>query len=468
MAKTFDVIVIGAGPGGYVAAIRAAQLGMEVAVVEKRSSLGGTCLNVGCIPSKALLDSSEHYHQTVHGLKVHGIEVGEVKLNFDQMMKRKEDVVSQTVQGINYLFKKNEITRFEGTARFEDAYNLVIENGEKTEKIGADHIIIATGSEPTELPFAKFDEKRILSSTGALSLKKVPKKMIVIGGGYIGLEMGSVFARLGTDVQVVEVLDTITPVMDRELSKTLEKSLKKLGFTFHLKTKVTEVKAQSRNAKVTVENAKGESSSMTADVVLVAVGRRPYTAGLDLEKAGIELDDRGFVKVDDEYRTTAESVFAIGDVIQRGPMLAHKAEDEGVAVAELIDGQQPEINYDAIPGVIFTWPEVASVGQTEEQLKEDDVAYRVGKFPFKASGRARAAEEVEGFVKVLAAEEDDRILGVHMIGARCADLIAEAVVAMEFYATAEDIGRICHAHPTFAEPIKEAALMATADRALHI
>ncbi len=468
MAKAYNVIVVGAGPGGYVAAIRAAQLGYTVAVVEKRKELGGTCLNVGCIPSKALLESSEHYYRTKHELAVHGIDVEGVTLRFDVMQARREKVVAQTVEGIRYLFKKHKIEHLIGHGSFVDGETIEVTGDSGTELVTADHIILATGSEPVALPFAPFDEQRILSSTGALALTEVPKRLVVIGGGYIGLEMGSVYARLGCDVHVVELLDSIVPLMDKELSATLLKVLKKQGMSFHLSTKVTGIESSEEGVQVHTEGAKVTASTLAADCVLVAVGRKPLTTGLKLEAAGVVVDGRGFIEVDDRLRTSNPRVWAIGDVIRRGPMLAHKAEEEAVAVCERIDKQQPHVNYETIPGVIYTWPEVASVGKSEEELKAEGTAYKIGKFPFKASGRARAAEETEGFVKVLAAEADDRILGVHMIGPRCSDLIAEAVVAMEFCASAEDIARIVHAHPTFAEPFKEAALMATANRPIHL
>ena len=469
MANTFDLIVIGAGPGGYVAAIRAAQLGMDVAVVEKRPALGGTCLNVGCIPSKALLESSEHYHRAAHQFEVHGIKVGKLELDYAAMAARKDKVVSQTVDGINYLFKKNKITSVFGTASFVDEETICVtkDDGSK-ETLIADNVIIATGSEPTELPFAKFDEEVILSSTGALALTEVPESMVVIGGGVIGLELGSVFARLGCKVSVVEFMDRITPGMDKELSQNLQRVLKKLGMSFSLSTKVTKVTGTEKGVAIEVENKKGKASTIEADRVLVSVGRRPYTTGLNLEAAGIKVDQRGFIEVDDHLETSAKGIYAIGDVIAKGPMLAHKAEEEGVMVVEALDGQKPHMDYNLIPGVIYTWPEVASVGKTEEQLVEEGIVYKTGKFPFRASGRARAGEETDGFVKVLADGETDEILGIHMIGPRCADLIAEAVVAMEFKASAEDIARICHAHPTYAEPIKEAAMAATGSRAIHI
>ena len=468
MSKQYDLIVIGAGPGGYVAAIRAAQLGLKVALVEKRSTLGGTCLNVGCIPSKALLESSEHYHQACHSLQVHGVEVGAVVLNFAQMQARKTRVVEQTVDGIDYLIKKHKIDRLLGTGSLADSHTVCVTGPDGTTRHSTDYIILATGSEPMALPFAPFDEQRVLSSTGALALTAVPLELIIIGGGVIGLEIGSIYARLGTQVRVIELLDGIVPLLDREVAKNLDKVLRKLNFKFHLGTKVTGVEVTAKGVQIATTDKKGKAESFSADHVLVAVGRRPYTAGLGLKEAGVTLDERGFVQVNERLQSSVRHIYAIGDVNRQGAMLAHRAEEEGVAAAEFIVGQHPEVNYDCIPGVIYTWPEVATVGKSEEQLKEAGIAYKVGKFPFRASGRARAAEEVEGFVKVLADAQSDRILGVHMIGPRCSDLIAEAVVAMEFGAAAEDLARICHAHPTFAEPIKEAALMAFENRPIHI
>ena len=464
----FDLIVIGAGPGGYVAGIRAAQLGMKVAVVERYNSLGGTCLNVGCIPSKALLDSSELYHLAAEKFKLHGINTGKLSIDFKQMLKRKDDVISSTVAGIDYLFNKNKVTRLLGHASFVDKNTISIkgEDGKDTQ-YKADKFIIATGSKPVELPFMKYDGKSIISSTHALNLEKVPKHLIIVGGGVIGLELGSVYGRLGSKVTVIEFMDRILPTMDKELGKTLQRSLKKLNFEFHLSTKVKDAQVKARQVTVTAENKKGEDIVFSGDHVLVSVGRRPYTDSLNIEAAGIELSDRGFVKVNDNLQTTSENIYAIGDVIG-GMMLAHKAEEEGIYAVEHMAEEIPHLNYDTIPGVVYTWPEVASVGKTEEELKEAGQKYKVGKFPFKASGRARAAEETEGFIKVLADPENDEILGVHMLGPRCSDIIAEAVLAMEYKASAEDIATIVHAHPTFTEAFKEASLMATADRALHI
>ena len=465
---SFDVIVIGSGPGGYVAAIRAAQLGKKTALIEKYNALGGTCLNVGCIPSKALLDSSEHYHQAVHQFGEHGIETGGLKLNFKQMIHRKSEVVSQTVAGIDFLMKKNNITVFNGLGSFVDSKTVQITpaKGKATSIHGA-HIIIATGSKPASLPFIKLDKKRVITSTEALSLSALPKSMIVIGGGVIGLEMGSVYARLGTEVHVVEYQDAIIPTMDRAMGKELMRSMKKLGVQFHMQHGVQSVKATAKEVTVKALNQKGAEVEWKAEYCLVAVGRKPYTEGLNLEAAGLKTDDRGRIDVNNSMQTSVPHIFAIGDVV-RGAMLAHKAEEEGVVAAEVIAGEHPHIDYNLIPNVVYTWPEVAGVGQTEEQLKASGVAYKSGSFPFKASGRARASMDTDGSIKVLAHAETDEILGIHMCGPRAADMIAEAVVAMEFRATAEDISRMSHAHPTFTEAIKEAALAATGNRALHV
>lgn len=467
--EKFDVVIIGAGPGGYVAAIRCSQLGMKTALIEKYKSLGGTCLNVGCIPSKALLDSSEHFYNAVHHFEEHGIEVKNPKVNLKQMIERKRSVVKVTCEGINYLMKKNKISVFTGHASFVNNTTIEILKEDKTkEQISGDKIIIATGSKPSSLPFIKIDKKRIITSTEALELSEVPKHLIVIGGGVIGLELGSVYARLGSKVSVVEFMDRLIPGMDAGLGKELQRVLKKnLGFEFYMKHKVTAVNAKGKEAVVVAENEKGESKEIKGDYVLVAVGRKSYTENLNLEKAGVKLDERGRVEVNAHLKTNIDNIFAIGDVI-KGPMLAHKAEEEGVYVAELIAGQKPHIDYNLIPGVVYTWPEVAAVGLTEEQLKEQNKKYKTGNFPFKASGRARASMDTDGFIKVLSDEVTDEILGVHMIGPRAADMIAEAVVAMEYRASAEDIARICHAHPTFTESLKEACLDATAKRALHI
>ena len=466
--EQYDVVVIGSGPGGYVAAIRAAQLGKKTALIEKYASLGGTCLNVGCIPSKALLDSSEHFHQAKAQFADHGIGVTGLELDFGQMIARKAGVVSQTVAGIEFLMKKNNIDVYTGLGAFVDAHTLSIqpETGDAIQ-ISAAHVIIATGSKPASLPFVEIDKKRIITSTEALSLPKLPKSMVVIGGGVIGLELGSVYARLGTEVHVVEYLDTIIPTMDRAMGKELMKTMKKLGVKFHLSHEVKEVKSTTRSATVKADNKKGEEVTWKADYCLVSVGRKPFTKGLNLENAGLSTDDRGRISVNDQMRTVVPHIFAIGDVV-RGAMLAHKAEEEGVVAAEVIAGQHPHINYNLIPNVVYTWPEVAGVGATEEQLKADGIDYKSGSFPFKASGRARASMDTDGLVKVLADSQSDEILGVHICGPRAADMIAEAVVAMEYRATAEDLSRMSHAHPTFTEALKEAALAATDDRALHV
>lgn len=462
----FDVVVIGAGPGGYVAAIRCAQLGMSVAIIDKRKGLGGTCLNVGCIPSKALLDSSEHFHQAQHKFETHGIDVDGLKVNWKQMLKRKQDVIDSTVGGISYLMDKNKITVFQGTGSFVDSKTIEIDGETKTQ-IGAENVIIATGSEVMPLPSVPVDGKRIITSTEALELKEIPKSMIVIGGGVIGVELGSVYARLGTEVSVVEFMPGLIPTMDRELGKTLERSLKKnLGFKFHFNTKVTGAKAGAKKVSVTAEGKKGELS-LDAEYVLVSIGRRPFTEGLGLEKIGVSLDERGRVPINGQFQTSVANVYAIGDVVV-GPMLAHKASEEGSCCAEFIAGQKPHLNYNAIPGVVYTWPEVAAVGKSEEELNAAGIKFKKGSFPFKASGRARASEESEGFVKVLADESTDELLGVHMIGPRAADMIAEAALAIEFRASAEDVGIISHAHPTFTESFKEAALGASGDRMIHI
>ena len=464
--SNYDVVIIGSGPGGYVAAIRCAQLGMKTALIEKYNSLGGTCLNVGCIPSKALLDSSEHFHNAKHTFATHGIKINEPKVDLTQMMKRKEEVISQTVGGIDFLMKKNKIDTYTGVGSFADK-NTIIIKGEKEETITTKNTIIATGSKPSSIPGIEIDKKRVISSTEALTLKEVPKHLIVIGGGVIGLELGSVYARLGAEVTVVEYMDSLIPTMDAQLGKELKKVLKKQGFKLNLSHKVKEVKNLGDKVLVKAENKKGEIVEMEGDYCLVSVGRKAYTAGLGLENAGVKVDDRGRVDVDSNLRTNVEGIYAIGDVV-KGAMLAHKAEEEGVFVAETIAGEKPHMDHNLIPGVVYTWPEVAAVGKTEEQLKAAGVEYKSGSFPFKASGRARASMDLDGFVKVLADKETDEILGVHMIGPRVADMIAEAVVAMEYRASAEDIARICHAHPTFTESFKEAALEATGKRALHI
>ncbi|NDK56774.1 dihydrolipoyl dehydrogenase [Pontibacter fetidus] len=465
----YDVTVIGSGPGGYVAAIRCAQLGLKTAIIEKYNVLGGTCLNVGCIPSKALLDSSEHYHNAAHTFKTHGIELNDLQVNMEQMIKRKGEVVKSNNDGIAFLMKKNKIDTYYGLGSFVNKNTIKITDAEgKEQQIETDKTIIATGSKPTALPFLPIDKQRIITSTEALTLTEVPKNLIVIGGGVIGLELGSVYARLGAKVQVIEYMDAIIPTMDRALGKELQRVLKKtLGFEFFFNHKVTGATNEGEVVKVTAENPKGEVVTFEGDYVLVSVGRKPYTEGLGLENAGVQMGERGMIAVNDHLETNVPGIYAIGDVV-RGAMLAHKAEEEGVLVAETIVGQKPHINYNLIPGVVYTWPEVAGVGFTEEQLKEQGRAYKSGSFPFKASGRAKASMDTDGFVKVLADKNTDEILGVHMIGPRAADMIAEAVVAMEFRASAEDIARMSHAHPTYTEAMKEACLAATENRALHI
>jgi dihydrolipoamide dehydrogenase len=466
--ETFDVAVIGGGPGGYVAAIKAAQLGMKVACVEKRGALGGTCLNVGCIPSKALLHSSHLYHEAKAGLDKHGIKVKGVELDLDAMMDHKDEVVETLTKGIEGLFKKNKVTYLKGHGKLDGPGKVKValdDGGERT--VQAKSIVIATGSESTPLPGVEMDEERIVTSTGALELEAVPEHLVVIGGGYIGLEMGAVWHRLGAAVTVVEFLDRVTPGMDGEVSKQFQRILEKQGLKFKLGTKVTGVDSKGKRLKVTVEPAKGgDAETIDCDVVLVAIGRRPYTDGLGLESVGIEPDKRGMIEVDDHFRTKAEGVYAIGDVI-RGPMLAHKAEEEGVAVAELLAGQKPHIDYNKIPGVVYTSPEVAAIGRTEEQLKEAGIAYKTGKFPFMANSRGRSTGQTDGFVKILADAETDEILGCHIIGAEAGTMIGELAVAMEFGASAEDLARTSHAHPTLEEAIKEAALAAFA-KPIHI
>lgn len=466
--SAYDVIVIGSGPGGYVGAIRCAQLGLKTAIVERYPTLGGTCLNVGCIPSKALLDSSEHYHNAHENFKTHGINLENLSPDLAQMVKRKDDVVSQTCDGIKYLMSKNKIDVHQGHGSFVDA-NTVEVKGEDgtTTTITGKNIIIATGSKPTELPFIPQDKERIITSTEALKLKEIPRNLVVIGGGVIGLELGSVYARLGSKVHVVEYMDSLIATMDRTMGKELQRSLKKLGMDFYLEHKVKEVVRNGDVVTVKADDKSGKELVLEADYVLVAVGRSPYTKSLSLDKAGVLMEERGRIAVDEHLRTNVKHIYAVGDVI-RGAMLAHKAEEEGIFVAETIAGQHPHINYLLIPGVVYTWPEVASVGYTEEQLKEKGTAYKVGKFPFKALGRSRASGDLDGLVKILADKETDEVLGVHMIGPRAADMIMEAVVAMEYRASAEDISRISHPHPTFTEAIKEAALDATAARPLHL
>lgn len=465
--SSFDVVVIGSGPGGYVSAIRCAQLGFKTAIIEKYSTLGGTCLNVGCIPSKALLASSHHVEEMAH-FADHGIEVNGVKIDLAKMIDRKQAVVDQTCAGVKFLMDKNKIKVFEGVGSFENTTTINITKKDGTvEKIEAKNTIIATGSKPSNLPFIKLDKERIITSTEALKLSEVPKHLIVIGGGVIGLELGQVYLRLGAQVSVVEYADRVIPGMDGALSKELTKVLKKQGMKFYTSHKVQSVEREGDIVKVAAENKKGEIVTLEGDYALVAVGRRPYTQGLNAEKAGIKLTERGQIEVNEHLQTTASNIYAIGDVV-RGAMLAHKAEEEGVLVAEFLAGQKPHIDYNLIPGVVYTWPEVAGVGKTEEQLKTEGKEYKVGSFPFRALGRARASADTDGLVKILADKNTDEILGIHMIGARSADLIAEAVVAMEYRASAEDLARMSHAHPTFAEAIKEAALAATENRAIHV
>ena len=463
MSDSFDLIIIGAGPGGYVCALRAAQLGMRVACVEKRATLGGTCLNIGCIPSKALLQSSENYVAATHDFAAHGIAIGSVTLDLGRMMARKGEVVSANVKGVEFLFRKNKVTWLKGAARIA-APGWVEVDGTSYE---AKHIVIATGSESVALPGLDIDERRIVTSTGALELPEVPKRLAVIGGGYIGLELGSVWHRLGAEVTVIEFMERIVPAMDAEIAKAFERTLTRQGLKFRLKTKVAGARVTNEGVVLTVEPDRGgPSEEIAADVVLVAVGRRPNTDGLGLDGVGVTLDERGRVRTDAHWATNVPGIYAIGDVIA-GPMLAHKAEEEGVALAERLAGQAGHVNYGVIPGVVYTWPEVAAVGQTEEELKTAGVAYRVGKFPFTANGRARAMGDTDGFVKILADAATDRILGAHIIGPDAGTLIAELATAMEFGAAAEDVARTCHAHPTLSEAVKEAAL-AVEGRALHV
>ena len=463
MSDAFDVIVIGAGPGGYVCAIRAAQLGMKVACVEKRETLGGTCLNVGCIPSKALLQSSEHYEEAQHKLADHGVTVGSVKLDLARMLARKGEVVGANVKGVEFLFRKNKVTWLKGEGSIKSPGTVSVAGKDYSAK----HIVIASGSESIPLPGVEVDEKRIVTSTGGLELASVPKHLVVIGGGYIGLELGSVWRRLGAEVTVVEFLDRLVPSMDLEVGKAFERILAKQGIKTRLKTKVMGATTSNKGVSLTLEPAAGGAAEeLLADIVLVAIGRRPFVAGLGLDQAGVALDERGRIKVDGHYATNVPGIYAIGDVIA-GPMLAHKAEEEGVALAEMLAGQKPHVNYGAIPGVVYTWPEVASVGETEEQLKARGVAYKIGKFPFTANGRARAMGDMDGFVKILADKQTDKVLGAHIIGPDAGTLIAELALAMEFGASAEDVARTCHAHPSLNEAVKEAAL-AVDGRALHI
>ena len=465
MPDKFQAVVIGGGPGGYVCAIRLAQLGLKTACVESRGSLGGTCLNVGCIPSKSLLNLSEEFHK-VKNLSNKGIEVGEVKLNLDKMMKSKEKAVTVLTKGVEFLLKKNKVTYYKGVGSFKSKNEISIKGTDNNETlIFSEKVIIATGSVPVALPGISFDEKIIVSSTGVLKLDKVPKKLMVVGGGYIGLEMGSVWSRLGSEVHVVEFLDHITPGMDKEISNEFMKILKKQGIKFHMQHKVEKITKKNSSATVLTMDKDGNTKDFDCDVVLVSVGRKPNTEGLNLEKIGLNLDDKNRIQTDKNFKTNLENIYAIGDVIT-GPMLAHKAEDEGIAVAENIAGQSGHVNYDTIPGVIYTTPEVASIGKTEEQLKESNIKYKIGKFSFMANSRAKAIDDTEGFVKILADEKTDKVLGAHLIGPHAGELIAEIGVAMEFGASSEDIARTCHAHPTFSEAVKEAALSVD-KRAIH-
>ena len=460
----YDVAIIGSGPGGYVAAIRCAQLGFKTAIIEKYNTLGGTCLNVGCIPSKALLDSSEHYHKMNHEFAEHGINVNEASLDFSKMIARKDKVVKQTCEGIEFLMKKNKVEVLIGVGSFKDKKTILI-NGK--DEITAEKIIIATGSKPIQLPFAKIDKKRVITSTEALKLPEVPRHLLIIGGGIIGLEMGSVYLRLGSQVTVVEYANRLTPGMDGDISKDLKRIFAKQGMKFELSTKVSKVNVKGKTVTIKAENKKGEEVEFKGDYCLVAVGRKPYTEGLGLENIGIETDDQGRIETDGQLQTKVPGVYAIGDVV-KGAMLAHKAEEEGAFVAEVMAGQKPHIHYNMIPGVCYTWPEAAGVGATEEELKEAKTAYKTGKFPYRALGRARASMDIDGFVKILADEKTDEILGVHIVGARAADLIMEGVVAMEYRASAEDVCRMSHPHPTYSEAFKEACLAATEDRAIHV
>lgn len=464
----YDVVIIGSGPGGYVAAIRCAQLGMNTAIVEKYNTLGGTCLNVGCIPSKALLDSSEHYHNATHTFAEHGVKVTGVKPDLKQMIARKNSVVDQTCGGVSFLMKKNKIDVIHGHGTFISKNKISVKGEKETKEIEFDKAIIATGSKPVTPAVFNYDKKRVITSTEALNIQSVPKKMVIIGAGVIGLELGSVYARIGTEVEFIEFQNRILPGMDKDIAKALQKSMKKLGVKFNLNHAVTEVNSDGKS--VTVKYKKKDTEDILeskADYCLIAIGRRPYTDNLGLESIGVTLDDRGRINVNEHLETTAPGIFAIGDVI-KGAMLAHKAEEEGILVAEYMTGQKPHINYNLIPGVVYTWPELSAVGKTEEQLKAEGIEYKVGKFPMKALGRARASMDTEGLIKVISDKTTDEILGVHMCGARVADLIMEAVALMEFRATAEDMSRISHPHPTYTEAVKEAALGATGDRYLHI
>ncbi len=463
----YDITIIGSGPGGYVAAIRCAQLGFKTALIEKYNTLGGTCLNVGCIPSKALLDSSEHYENATHHFKTHGIDIGgEIKVNLKQMIERKNGVIKQTCDGIDFLMKKNKVDVYKGMGSFVTKNKIKV-SGDTTVEIETDKVILATGSKPASLPGLEIDKKRVITSTEALNLTEIPNHLIIIGGGVIGLELGSVYARLGAKVTVIEYTSSIIPTMDAALGKELQRVLRKQGFEFHFNHKVKSAKTKGKEVTVIADNDKGEEVQFKGDYCLVSVGRKPYTEGLALENAGLKTDERGRIETDIHLETSVKGIYAIGDVV-KGAMLAHKAEEEGVFVAETIAGQKPHINYNLIPGVVYTWPEVAGVGATEEELKKAGTKYKTGSFPMRALGRARASMDIDGFVKILADANTDEVLGVHMIGPRVADLIAEAVTAMEFRASAEDISRMSHAHPTYAEAVKEAALAATGNRALHM
>ncbi len=457
MSEKFQTVVIGGGPGGYVCAIRLSQLGIKTACIESRGTLGGTCLNVGCIPSKSLLNLSESYSRSKNFSKI-GIEIGEIKLNLEKMMQNKNKAVTVLTKGVEFLFKKNKVSYFKGIGKFKTKNEIaVVDNNNNELIIETENVVICTGSEPMSLPGVNFDEENIVSSTGALSLKSVPKKMVIVGGGYIGLEMGSVWSRLGSEVHVIEFLDHITPGMDKEISNEFMKILKKQGINFHLQTKVESIIKSKNNVSINILDNNKNKKKIECNVVLVSVGRKPYTKNLNLNKVGIEVDKKGRVKVGKNFQTNISNIYAIGDVIE-GPMLAHKAEEEGIAVAELIAGQSGHVNYNVIPGVIYTTPEVASIGKTEEELKKNNHSYKVGKFPFMANSRAKAIDEPEGFVKILADDKTDKVLGVHIIGPHAGEMIAEMAVAMEFGASSEDIARTCHAHPTFSEAIKEAAL----------
>tara|TARA_B100001093_G_scaffold178893_2_gene171498 strand:+ start:2681 stop:4084 length:1404 start_codon:yes stop_codon:yes gene_type:complete len=464
----FDVVVIGSGPGGYVCAIRCSQLGFKTALVEKYKALGGTCLNVGCIPSKSLLDSSHHYYDAKNHFQAHGILIdGKIDIDFEKMISRKKNVIDQTTKGIDFLMKKNNIHVFYGHGSFLDNNTLHIRNDNESSEINFEKAVIATGSKPSTLPFAKIDKKRIITSTEALDLKEIPKKLLIIGAGVIGLELGQVYSRLGSEVKIIEYADKITPFMDSSVSKELIKIFKKQKISFFLSHEVKNIENNGKEVTVDAVDKNSENISFNGDYCLVSVGRKPYTEGLGLENIGLSTDKYGKINVNDQLQTNVENIYAIGDVI-KGPMLAHKAEEEGILVAEIFSKQKPHIDYNLIPNVIYTWPEVASVGKTEQELNKNGIIYKKGQFPMRALGRSRASMDLDGFVKILADKKTDEILGVHIIGARAADLIAEAVTAMEFRASAEDVSRMSHSHPTYAEAIKEAALAATEDRALHI